>query len=84
MEMFAFPSNMDEYVASGALVKMDVYPAGGQGTIVYFNCDDCPLKNLVWLTNVKIEQPKTSLGEFDFIYLIVDIERNNIGLNLMR
>ena len=43
-EMLAFPSNMEDYGASGALVKMDGFPSGGNSTVVYFDCDDCSIE----------------------------------------
>ena len=84
MEMLAFPSNMEEYGAAGALVKMEGYPAGGQGTIIYFDCEDCSLEeSRVVAAGGKIEQSKMSIGEFGFMSLIVDTEGNTIGLHSM-
>ena len=84
MEMQAFPSDMEEYGAAGALVKMDGYPAGGHGTIVYFNCDDCAVEeSRVEAAGGKIEQSKMSIGEFGFISLLMDTEGNIIGLHSM-
>ena len=84
MEMLAFPSNMEEYGAAGSLVKMEGYPAGGQGTIVYFDCEDCSLEeSRVVAAGGKIEQSKMSIGEFGFMSLIVDTEGNTIGLHSM-
>ncbi len=42
--MMAFPSNMEQYGAAGALVKMDGFEAGGNGTLVYFACQDCAVE----------------------------------------
>jgi len=84
MEMLAFQSNMEDYGAAGALVKMDGYPAGGQGSIVCFNCNDCALdESRVVNAGGKVEQAKMSIGEFGFMSLIIDTEGNNIGLNSM-
>ena len=84
MEMLVFPSNMEEYGAAGSLVKMEGYPAGGQGTIVYFDCEDCSLEeSRVVAAGGKIEQSKMSIGEFGFMSLIVDTEGNTIGLHSM-
>ena len=84
MEMLTFPSNMEEYGAAGALSKKDGYPAGGMGTIVYFNCDDCAVEeSRVVAAGGKIQQTKMSLGEFGFMSLIVDTEGNIIGLHSM-
>ena len=84
MEMLAFPSNMEEYGAAGSLVKIEGYPAGGQGTIIYFDCEDCSLEeSRVVAAGGKIEQSKLSIGEFGFMSLIVDTEGNTIGLHSM-
>lgn len=84
MEMLAFPSNMEEYGAAGSLVKIEGYPAGGQGTIIYFDCEDCSLEeSRVVAAGGKIEQSKMSIGEFGFMSLIVDTEGNTIGLHSM-
>jgi len=32
---------MDLMGASGALVKMEDFPSGGNSTLVYFSCADC-------------------------------------------
>ncbi|MEB8430854.1 VOC family protein [Cocleimonas sp. KMM 6892] len=84
MQMMAFPADMESYGASGALVKMDGFPAGGNSTIVYFACDDCNVEeSRVVGAGGKIQQPKMSIGEFGFISLIVDTEGNIIGLHSM-
>ncbi|MEH6456840.1 MAG: VOC family protein [Cocleimonas sp.] len=84
MEMLAFPSNMEDYGAAGAIVKMDGYPAGGQGTIVYFNCDDCiNEESRVVTAGGNVTQTKMSIGEFGFMSLITDTEGNTIGLHSM-
>ncbi len=41
LQMWAFPSDMQAYGASGALVKMPGLSAGGNSTLIYFSCDDC-------------------------------------------
>lgn len=41
IEMWSFPMNMENTGASGALVKMEGFPSGGHGTLVYFSCVDC-------------------------------------------
>ena len=44
MEMWSFPMAMDRFVASGALVKMEGFPSGGNSTLVYFSCADCAVE----------------------------------------
>ena len=35
---------MDLMGASGALVKMEDFPSGGNSTLVYFSCADCAVE----------------------------------------
>lgn len=84
MQMLAFPSDMESYGASGALVKMDGFPAGGNSTVVYFACDDCSVEeSRVKKAGGKIQQAKMSIAEYGFISLVVDTEGNIIGLHSM-
>ncbi|WP_299081453.1 VOC family protein [uncultured Paraglaciecola sp.] len=82
IEMQSFPSNMEEYGASGALVKMAGFPAGGNSTLVYFACEDCAVEeSRVVPAGGAIQQSKMSIGEFGYVSLIVDTEGNMIGLH---
>ena len=84
IEMLAFPSNMEDYGASGALVKMDGFPSGGNSTLVYFACDDCSVEESRVVNNGgEIQQPKMSIGEYGSISLAVDTEGNMFGLHSM-
>ena len=84
MEMQAFPSNMEAYGASGALVKMEGFAAGDNSTMVYFGCEDCAVEeSRVAEAGGKVEREKMSIGEFGFISLVVDTEGNMIGLHSM-
>lgn len=81
VQMMAFPSNYEEYGASGALVKMEGVPSGGS-TMVYFSCDDCAVEeSRVVDAGGKIERSKMSIGEYGFISLVHDTEGNMIGLH---
>lgn len=83
--MMAFPSNMEAYGASGALVKMDCAPSGEGGTLVYFSCDDCALEeSRVEAAGGKVERSKMSIGEYGFVSMIRDTEGNMIGLHSMQ
>ncbi len=85
MEMMAFPSDMESAgMASGTLVKMDGFPAGGSGTIVYFFSQDCS-KEAARVANAggKLLRPKESLGEYGFMALVADSEGNTIGIHSM-
>lgn len=82
--MMAFPSNMDQYGAAGALVKMDGFDAGGNGTLVYFSCQDCAVEEgRVAAAGGSVVKPKMSIGEYGFISLATDTEGNMFGLHSM-
>ncbi|RBW43624.1 VOC family protein [Psychromonas sp. B3M02] len=84
IQMLAFPSDMERYGATGALVKMDHVLAGGGGTLVYFSCDDCAIEEArVTAAGGSIQRPKMDIGEYGFISLVVDSEGNMIGLHSM-
>ena len=44
MQMMAFPTEMENGGAGGALVRMEGAPSGGMGTLVYFGCEDCAVE----------------------------------------
>ena len=84
IKMWSFPSDMEGYGATGALVKMEGCPGGGSSTIVYFGCDDCAVEaSRVEAAGGKIQQSKKSIGEYGFIVLAVDTEGNMFGLHSM-
>jgi len=84
IEMFSFPSDMEKYGATGALVKTADVQAGGNSTLVYFACDDCSIEeSRVENCGGKIQKPKMSIGEHGFISLAVDTEGNMFGLHSM-
>ena len=82
VEMKAFPSDMEKYGATGALVKMEGFPVGGNSVLVYFSCDDCSLEeSRVESAGGRVEKTKFSIGEYGFISLAVDTEGNMFGLH---
>mgnify|MGYP005614096353 CR=1 FL=1 len=84
MEMWAFPSSMEEYGAPGALVKMPGCPSGGS-TLIYFKCDDCAVEAQRAADHGgQIANAKMSIGEHGFIAMVVDTEGNTIGLHSMQ
>ena len=84
IEMLSFPSEMDKYGASGALVKMEGMTAGGNSTLIYFECEDCAVEeSKVELAGGRIQKPKMSIGEYGFVSLAVDSEGNMFGLHSM-
>ncbi len=84
IEMWSFPSDMEKYGATGALVKMDGFTAGGNSTLVYFSCEDCAIEeSQVVGAGGNIEQTKMSIGEYGFVSLAVVTEGNMFGIHYM-
>ena len=85
MEMWAFPSDMSQYGATGTLVKVQGCSAGGGGTIVYFDSEDCAVEQArVEVAGGKIHQAKMSIGPHGHIVLAVDTEGNMFGIHSMK
>lgn len=83
-EMWSFPMSMDHYGASGALVKMEGFPSGGNSTLVYFSCTDCAVEaGRVVAAGGRIQKEKMSIGQYGFIALAFDTEGNMFGLHSM-
>ncbi len=84
MEMWAFPSSMEDYGAPGALVKMPGCPSGGS-TLVYFSCNDCAIEAARAASNGgRVVKEKMPIGEYGFIAMASDTEGNIIGLHSMK
>ena len=84
IEMWSFPSNMEQYGVTGALAKMNGVSAGSGGTLVYFSCDDCAIEEArVASSGGSIQQPKMAIGEYGFMTLATDTEGNMFGLHSM-
>ena len=82
LEMYAFPSSMENYGATGALVKIAGCPSGGNSTLVYFACEDCAVEAALAVANGgSIHREKMSIGEYGYIALVYDTEGNMIGLH---
>ncbi len=85
IEMLSFPADMEKYGATGALVKIKGFPAGGNSTLVYFSCEDCAVEEArVEAAGGRIDKPKMSIGEYGFISLAMDSEGNMFGLHSMQ
>lgn len=85
VEMWSFPSPMNSAGASGALAKMDGGPSNGNGTIVYFACDDCATEaGRVPSSGGNVMKNKFSIGQYGFIALVTDTEGNVIGFHSMK
>ena len=85
MDYWTFPQMiMDQPGTSGALVKMDGVPSGGNSTIIYFACEDCAVEaDRAEKAGGKIHLAKTSIGQYGAIALVYDTEGNIIGLHSM-
>lgn len=82
LEMWSFPMDMNTPGAAGVLAKMEGFSPGNNGVLVYFSCDDCATEEKrVVPAGGKIQKPKTSIGEYGFISLVVDTEGNMFGLH---
>ena len=85
IEMWAFPMQPEANGASGALIRMEGFPSGGNSTLVYFICADCSVEaKRVSAQGGKIFKGKFSIGQYGFIALVTDTEGNMIGLHSMK
>ena len=85
MDMWAFPMEMNASGASGALVRMQGVPSGGNSTLVYFGCEDCSVEEgRVTESGGRIHKKKFSIGQYGFISLAIDTEGNMFGLHSMK
>lgn len=84
-QMLAFPADMNSPGCGGTLVRMDGVSPGGGGTLIYFGCDDCAVEQgRVEAAGGQVHKPKFSIGPYGFCALIVDTEKNMIGLHSMK
>ncbi|WP_107038250.1 VOC family protein [Brumimicrobium mesophilum] len=84
MEMRSFPGDMEKHGCNGALVKMEGFDVGKNGTIIYFASKDCTTEeNRIEKAGGKVIRPKMAIGEHGFITLFTDTEGNMIGLHSM-
>jgi predicted enzyme related to lactoylglutathione lyase len=84
LEMWTFPMAENALGASGALAKMDGVTPGGQGTLVYFACQDCAVEaGRVADAGGRVQRPKTPIGQYGAIALAVDPDGNMFGLHSM-
>ncbi|WKW46915.1 VOC family protein [Myroides sp. JBRI-B21084] len=84
LEMRAFPSDMMNPGAAGALVKMEGMKGGSGGTLIYFGTEDCGVAEAkVEAAGGKVCQPKMSIGDYGFCSIVSDTEGNTIGLHSM-
>jgi uncharacterized protein len=85
VELWSFPMQENGAGATGALVKMERCPPGGNSTLVYFACSDCAVEAKRAASNGgQIFKDKFSIGPHGFIALVIDPEGNMIGLHSMQ
>jgi predicted enzyme related to lactoylglutathione lyase len=83
-QMWAFPGVVGSPGSSGAIVYMAGVQAGGNSTLVYFNCDDCAVEaGRVLGAGGSIFKPKFSIGQYGFVSLVTDPDGNMFGLHSM-
>jgi len=85
-EMWTFPdTDQKRYGSNGALVKMPGAPAGGGGTLVYFECEDCAVEaKRVAANGGKLMKDKFPIGPHGYIAIATDTEGNGFGLHSMK
>ncbi len=85
LELWGFPADQNRYGTSGAIVKIEGFPSGGNSTVVYFRCDECSVEEgRVVNAGGKIHRSKMPIGEYGHISLVYDTEGNMIGLHSMQ
>jgi predicted enzyme related to lactoylglutathione lyase len=85
IQLLGFPSDKTRYGASGALVKMEGVPSGGNSTLVYFHCEDCAVEEgRVAEAGGQVFRSKMPIGQYGYIALVNDTEGNLLGLHSMR
>lgn len=83
--MWAFPMEQNASGAPGALASMQGQQPSGNGTIVYFTCDDCAVeaRRAPGLGGT-IKKDKFAIGPHGFIALVQDPDGNVVGLHSMK
>lgn len=79
MEMWAFPWTDDALNAAGAIVKSEMGQPNKNGTIIYFDSEDCSELDLVEEAGGKVLLPKTQVEGFGYFCLVSDTEGNTVG-----
>ena len=77
-----FPFSPESGNISGALVEKDGFKPNAQGTIVYFETQDCVAEEQrIEKAGGKMVQPKMHIGEFGYVSIFIDSEGNTVGLH---
>ena len=81
-KMYMFAGGPDAAGAVGAIVESKDNTPSAEGTVVYFDCDDCAVEAArVEAAGGKLLFPKMSIGEFGFISQFIDVDGNRLGLH---
>lgn len=81
-KMYMFAGGDGGSGASGAIISSKDNTPSTDGTIVYFECEDCAVEaGRVTEAGGSIVFPKMSIGEFGFVAQFIDTEGNRIGLH---
>jgi len=81
-DMWSFTAVKDKPGCTGALVRIEGVPSGGNSVIVYFGSDDCAHEAArVAKFGGRIHKEKFSIGKYGFIALAYDPEGNMFGLH---
>lgn len=84
-EMMTFPMDRESMSTSGALIRKEGVPSGGNSTLIYFSCTDCAVEaGRVAEAGGRIFREKMSVGDYGFIALAVDTEGNMFGLHSLQ
>ncbi|MBC8769615.1 VOC family protein [Arenibacter sp. BSSL-BM3] len=84
VQMKCFPSDMENYGAAGALVKMEAVKPSTNGSLIYFGCEDCKvLEDRAAKNGAEVIQEKMAIGEHGFVSIVKDTEGNSIGFHSM-
>jgi predicted enzyme related to lactoylglutathione lyase len=82
IEMWQFPSDAGSHGTSGTIACVDGMPAGGNSTVVYFQCGDCAVEEArIEAAGDTVVRPKMSIGQYGFVTIANDTEGNLIGLH---
>ena len=81
-QAYRFPGGMPGFGYMGALMYHPMRKPSSEGTIVYFECEDCEQQsNLALLHGGQVFKSKWSIGDEGFVAIIGDTEGNAIGLH---
>ena len=85
IEYWGCPQALDRYGSSGALVRMEGVPSGGNSTLIYFHCTDCAVEaERVKTAGGSVFRDKFSVGPYGFIVIAIDSEGNMFGLHSLK